>query len=134
MNAHWSEDWLGWIWRPDFDCADFAALVTERQFGRRIALPIERASGVRGRDAQIVAFAARLAKRVSRPDEGDAVLMRAAGRRAAIGHHVGIWCSLAERGAPTHVLHLPRQGRSRLDAPDDLLRGGLAVTESYQWL
>ena len=117
-------------WRPDFDCADFAAGVCRRQFGLQVTLPTERSLGIRGRDAQIKAFTAQIADPVEKPREGDLALMRMAGRRSPIGHHVGVWTA---PGADLLILHLPRSGLSRLDGPTTLGRLGLELTQSLRW-
>lgn len=131
-TAHWSHAWLGRAWEPGrYECGDFAADVLRSRFGVRVALP--RGRGVRERDA----LAARLAGAVARPlapgeapREGDGVLMRAAGRRAAIGHHVGLWCAPADRAC---VLHCMAGHGARLDALRDLPLRGLELAGIYRW-
>lgn len=128
---HWTTRWLARSFPADWDCADFVRCVLEEQFGRTVELPSARAAGLRGRDAQVREGAYALADATETPQEGDGVLMRALGRRRAIGHHVGVWCRLD--GLP-HVLHLLGSLRtpclSPLDAVDRL---GLEATGVYRW-
>ena len=103
MTRHWTEGYVG---RPyvegRFDCADLVVLVMRERFGREIALPAH-TEGTRARDAQIAALKGELATPTDDPRDGDAALMRASGRRRALGHHIGVWC---EAGlAEPHVLH-----------------------------
>lgn len=128
---HWTVPWLMRSFPDDFDCADFVRCVLEEQFGQAIALPSLRAPGLRGRDAQIAAGADALADPVDAPREGDGVLMRALGRRRAVGHHVGVWCEIS--GAP-HVLHLLGGVRTPcLNPLVDVGRIGLETTGVYRW-
>ena len=129
--AHWTERWLMRTFPDDWDCADFVRCVLEEQFGQAIELPSARAAGLRGRDAQVTAGAIALAQAAQEPQEGDGVLLRALGRRRAIGHHVGVWCVLD--GVP-HVLHLLGHERlPSLHALADVGRIGLETTGVYRW-
>lgn len=102
--AHWSDRWLGTPWVADaYDCASLAQDVLRQQFGRTIDLP-GRSSSFRARDAQVAAGVSGSFRPAAPPREGDIVLMRLHGRRAGIGHHVGVWC---EPDGEPHVLHLP---------------------------
>lgn len=128
--AHWAESYVG---RPydgaSYDCADLVADVMSERFGRKVDLP-GRAAGIRGLDRQIADAAAQLADPVDDPREGDLVLMRAAGRRSSIGHHVGICCWVAGRA---HVLHA-RPGLGACLHPLDGLRlHALELAGTYRW-
>ena len=129
--AHWTEPWLMRRMPHDYDCADFVRAVVREEFGRVVALPSTRAAGLRGRDAQVAAGAVALADPVDTPREGDGVLMRATGRRRSVGHHVGVWCALAD---VPHVLHLLAGTHFPcLSAIDALGRIGLEPTGVYRW-
>lgn len=138
--AHWAERWIGR--GRDGDCADFVASVQRVEFGRDVALPPSRPSGHRGRDLAMASAASQLAVRRGKcadcgaacnacvaPQEGDLVLLRAAGRQRSVGHHAGVWC--APGGQPS-VLH-------RLDGLGGCLHPlravpGLEVEGVYRWL
>ena len=129
--GHWAEGYVG---RPHVagahDCADLVEAVMAERFGRRLALP-GRAAGPRGRDAQVAALAGVFAAPCADPREGDAVLMRQAGRRRAVGHHIGVWC--APGGAP-HVLHCLAGAGTCLHALAALPAYGLEAVGVYRWL
>ncbi len=128
---HWAEAYVGRAYVEDrFDCAHLVAEVLRERFGRDIALP-SHATGVRGRDAQIAALKGTFAAETVTPIEGDAVLMRAAGRRRGLGHHIGIWCDIA--GTP-HVLHCLKGIGACLHPLRALGRHGLETTGVYRWL
>lgn len=131
ITGHWAEAYVG---RPHVagahDCADLVEAVTAERFGRRLGLP-GRAAGPRGRDAQVAALAGVFAAPCAEPREGDAVLMRQAGRRRAVGHHIGVWC--APGGAP-HVLHCLAGAGTCLHALGALPAYGLEAVGVYRWL
>lgn len=126
---HWAERYVG---RPyvegAHDCAHLVVAVMAERFGRHIDLPAH-ATGVRARDAQIDALRACLAVPVDAPAEGDAVLMRIAGRRRALGHHIGVWC---DAGTPS-VLHCLAGLGTCLHPLRRLAQHGLEVTGVYRW-
>lgn len=124
---HWTE---GYVAAPqrDEDCADFVVRVQAEQFGRRIVLP-QHAATVRGRDRQIAALAGVAWERVEQPADGDLALMRSAGRRRCVGHHLGVWCQVA--GAPC-VLHRLEVGVV-LHGVGQLAGRGLELTEVCRW-
>ena len=126
-EIHWAETWLGW---SDGDCADLVRAVMRDRYGLDVALPSAREPGVRGRDGQIAAAAVALAEPVDDPREGDVVVMRAAGRRRSLGHHVGVWCDVG--GAP-HVLHRLEGAGTCLHRIDRLGGHGLETTGTYRW-
>ena len=102
-GLHWSTRYLGRPFHPlTHDCADLVVDVLRTEFGRTLTLP-GRAATVRGRDAQITDLAYRFGRPVAAPAEGDVALMRAAGRRYGVGHHVGVWC--CPDGRSSFVLH-----------------------------
>ena len=103
--------------------------VARERFGVQAALPGAAAS-MRGRDRQIRAAAAELGRPVQTPAEGDVVLMRAAGRRHEVGHHVGVWCDV---DGAHHVLHLPAGAGACLHAVDELPARGFEITEVCRW-
>ena len=130
VMTHWAEAYVGRAYIEGvFDCADLVVLVARERFGREIALP-RHASGVRGRDAQIAALKGELATLADAPAEGDAVLMRSAGRRCAVGHHIGVWCEAA--GEP-HVLHCLAGIGTCLHPIRALGNHGLQATGVYRW-
>ncbi len=128
---HWAEAYVGRAYVEDrFDCAHLVVEVMRKRFGRDIALPAH-AAGLRNRDAQIAALRGEFAEPTRSPVEGDAVLMRAAGRRRALGHHIGVWCNIA--GAP-HVLHCLKGIGVCLHPIRALGRHGLETTGVYRWI
>lgn len=127
-GVHWAESWLGW---SDGDCADLVRAVMLDRYGLDVPLPSARAAGVRGRDGQIAATADALAAPVDDPREGDVVVMRAAGRRRSLGHHVGVRCDV---GGVPHVLHRLEGAGTCLHRLDGLAAAGLEATGTYRWL
>ena len=129
--THWSEAYIG---RPHvegrFDCADLVVLVMRERFGQMIELPAHGA-GVRAWDAQIQAFKDELATPAAEPREGDAALMRAAGRTRALGHHIGVWCEVAL--AEPYVLHCLKGLGTCLHPVRALSAHGLVLTGCYRW-
>ena len=129
MRRHWAEAYVG---RPyvagEFDCAHLVVAVMAERFGRTITLPAH-ARELRARDAQIAMLQGELAKLADEPHEGDVVLMRAAGRRRALGHHIGVWCA---PGAP-HVLHCTAEIGTCLHPLRALATHGLEATGVYRW-
>ena len=127
--THWSEAYLPRRYAEGaYDCADLVADVQRERFGREVVLP-SRALGVRGRDEQMRAMATAYARRADEPAEGDLVLMRAAGRRSDIGHHVGVLCLVDGRA---HVLHCRPVGTC-LHPLDELERHGVELVGTYAW-
>ena len=133
VAAHWAERYVGRAYvEGAFDCADLIVLVLREQFGREIALPAHPA-GMRDRDRLIGALTGEYAVPIIEPREGDAVLMRAAGRRRVTGHHIGLWCRIgAPQGAP-YVLHCLKGAGTCLHAMRALKSHGLEVTGVYRW-
>lgn len=128
--AHWAEHYVGTAFEEaSYDCADLVADVMLERFGRTVRLP-GRAAGVRGRDAQVSAAAAQLADPTDDPREGDLVLMRAAGRRSSVGHHVGVFCLIGGRG---HVLHARPCLGACLHPLDELGLHALELAGTYRW-
>ncbi len=129
-NRHWAEAYVGRAYiEGRFDCADLVVLVMRERFGVDLVLPAH-AAGVRARDAQIAALEGRFAAPADEPREGDAVLMRAAGRKRALGHHIGVWC---EPGVP-HVLHCLKGIGVCLHPLRALHLHGLEAAGAYRWL
>ena len=132
FNHHWTERYIG---RPHvegrFDCADLVVLVMRERFGRTVELPAHGA-GVRAWDAQIAALKGELAAPVDDPREGDAALMRAAGRRRALGHHIGVWCDAGL--AEPHVLHCLAGLGVVLHPARSLPAHGLEAVGVYRWV
>jgi len=130
-KRHWAEAYVG---RPyvegRHDCADFVAAVLRERFGRTLALPAYGA-GVRAQDRQIAALKSVYATRTTAPQEGDGVLMTAAGRARSIGHHIGIWCTV---GAEPYVLHCLKGTGSILHPVRDLSGRALVLEGVYRWL
>ena len=126
MNPHWSESFVGLPY-AQADCAALAARVQREVVGRDLALPGERAAGLRGLSTQIVELKADYAEPVEIPRDGDAVLMVARGRL----QHVGVYCDID--GSPW-VLHAVRNaGQTCLHRLCDLSRYGLTVEGYYRW-
>lgn len=126
---HWSERYIRRSYAKEYDCADFVRDVMAEQFGRDLPLPSIHAAYTRERDRQMRCAAEALAEPVDAPREGDAVLMRAAGRRRDLGHHVGVWCDI---GGRPHVLHRMAGIGAVLHPIDRLV--GLEVAGIYRWL
>ncbi len=132
--AHWSETYIG---RPHVagahDCVDLVAAVRAETFARPWSPP-PRAGSIRARDAQLGALAGEHARPLrpgETPEEGDGVLMRIAGRKRGLGHHVGVWC--APGGVP-HVLHCQAGIGTVLHPLAGLPARGLEATGVYRWL
>ena len=129
---HWTAAYLG---RPyvegEHDCADFTLAVMRERFGSGVLLP-PHAAGLRGRDRQLRRHVADLAVPV-RPDDardGDALLMRAAGRAHSLGHHIGVYVS---HPSGPHTLHCLAGAVSCLTPLRDLDRIGLVMEGIYRW-
>ncbi len=117
---------------PPGDCAAYVMAILECMFARTISLPRSPGS-LRGRDRAVsAAIAEHLAVSLegTSPSEGDAVLMCAAGRRACIGHHIGLW---TRTGGQAYVLHRMEGQRPRLDPLAGLKHRGLTLTGLYRW-
>lgn len=125
---HWAERYVGLPYVPgSCDCAALAGRVQREQFGRDVALPGERAEGIRGQAWQIISLAGDYADPTDAPEEGDAVLMLARGRLA----HVGILCVIAGR---RYVLHAMKSaGQVCLHPVTRLADMGLPVEGYYRW-
>ena len=127
---HWSTRWLGRDYvRGRYECGELVVDVERAEFGRCLRLP--RAHSVRERDRLVLALQGELAEATLAPVEGDGVLMRARGRRAPVGHHLGVWCALA--GGP-HVLHLTPGLGSCVHALASLPGRDLELVGVYRWL
>lgn len=125
--GHWAEEFVAAAPRPE-DCADFVVRVAAERFGRRIVLP-QHAATARGRDRQIAALSGVAWERTERPEEGDLALMRAAGRRRCVGHHLGVWCDV---GGPA-VLHRLEGLGVALHRVAHLPAAGLELVEVCRW-
>ncbi len=135
-GAHWSDKYLGRPYlRGEFDCADLVVEVAQAEFGRAVALPSHE-EGVRARDRQIEQLTGELGRRLSNatgeaPRDGDIALMKAAGRRLSLGHHIGV---VAVLPLATCVLHcLAGMGVARHPI-DCLAERQLTLTGFYRWL
>jgi len=126
--AHWSDRYVGQPYVPgENDCAELAARVQREVFGREIALPSERAFGLRGLTAQIDAARDDYGTRTDSPADGDAVLMRCRGKLS----HIGVYCDLDGVGWVLHAVRNAGQVvRHRLR---ELPLQGLAVEGFYRW-
>ena len=133
-NRHWAEAYVGRAYIEDrFDCTDLVVEVLRERFGCVITLPTH-ATGVRSRDAQIAALKGSFARPLGpgeTPREGHGVLMRAAGRRRVVGHHIGLWCYIADG---PYVLHCLKGIGTCLHPIRALGRHGLEATGVYRWL
>ena len=127
---HWAEEYVGRPYGAERDCADLVREVLRERFGRDVDLPGVHAATVRARDEQMRLASETLADAVDRPQEGDAVLMRAVGRVRGVGHHVGVWCDVGCRG---HVLHCMRGIGTCLHDLARLERAGLELEGFYRW-
>ena len=137
--AHWSDAYLG---RPYvegvWDCADFVTEALRDVFRREVALPRPDRAGAgaapRARDRAVetlrAAFAAPLAPG-ARPREGDGVLMRAAGRRRAVGRHIGLWARIGGAACVVHCMAGAGVVRHELAS---LPGRGLECTGIWRWL
>ena len=118
---------------PPGDCAAYVMAILKCMFGRDVFLP-RRPGSLRGKDRVAgTAIAASLAVSLDEgtsPSEGDGVLMRAAGRKVCIGHHIGLW---TRSGGQPYVLHRLEDQRPRLDPLAGLEHRGLALTGLYRW-
>ena len=135
-GAHWSDKYLGRPYlRGTFDCADLVVEVARAEFGRAVALP-RHAEGVRARDRQIEQLTGELGRRLNAAagealQDGDIVLMKAAGRRLSLGHHIGVAAALPLGVCVLHCLAGIGVTRHPLDC---LAERGLTLTGFYRWL
>ena len=134
--AHWSDKYLGRPYlRGEFDCADLVVEVARAEFGRAVALP-RHAEGVRARDEQIERLTGELGRRLDgaageAPQDGDIALMKAAGRRLSLGHHIGVVAALPLAVCVLHCL----AGVGVVRHPIDFLGDRqLELTGIYRWL
>jgi len=129
MVQHWTDRWIG---HPATDCADLAAHVLAAEFGLQITLPAAPGS-IRTNDAAISnAIAGTIARPLAKgevPRDGDGVLMRAAGRRSGIGHHIGLYADIT---GPA-VLHWRAGIGTVLNRLRDLRPRGLECAGLYRW-
>ena len=130
-EPHWAESYIGRAYvEGEHDCADFVVAVLRERFDRILALPAHAAS-VRGWDAQVATLKGEYALPTIAPQEGDGVLMRAAARQRSIGHHIGVWCAVADE---PYVLHCLR-GVGSIFHPIRALRcRALELEGVYRWL
>lgn len=125
--AHWSQKYVG-IPYSEADCAELAVRVQAEVFNRNIALPTERAEGLRQLSCQITELQEDFAAPTYSPADGDAVLMIGRGRI----NHIGIYCVI--EGVP-FVLHAMRNaGATCLHKLRDLKNVGLELEGFYQWI
>ena len=134
--AHWSDKYLGRPYlRGEFDCADLVVEVARAEFGRAVALP-RHAEGVRARDRQIERLTGELGRRLDRAggdvvQDGDIVLMKSAGRRLSLGHHIGVAAVLPLAVCVLHCVAGVGVVRHPLDF---LAERQLELTGIYRWL
>ncbi|WP_419740846.1 hypothetical protein [Ruegeria sp.] len=145
METHWTERWIG---HRAEDCAALVSHVLRVEFGSDIALPAA-PGGIRANDAAIRdalmceagrktgcttgrategGIARRLGAR-ERACDGDGVLMRARGRRAGLGHHIGLYADMTE---PACLHWQPGLG-TVLHRLRILPARGLVVVGLYRW-
>lgn len=113
------------------DCADLAILVQRELFGRDVMLAGKRPRPMRGDEqAQAIrTYTAQLAYPVINPVDGDVVLMREVGARAA--GHIGTYFFL---NFTPYVLHTTALlGGSVLHRRQDLSASGLTLEGFYRW-
>ena len=134
--AHWSDKYLGRPYlRGEFDCADLVVEVARAEFGRAVALP-RHAEGVRARDRQIEQLTGALGRQLDGAagetlQDGDIALMKAAGRRLSLGHHIGVVAVLPLAACVLHCLAGVGVARHPLDC---LTERQLTLTGIYRWL
>lgn len=134
--AHWSDKYLGRPYlRGEFDCADLVVEVARAEFGRAVALP-RHAESVRARDRQIEQLTGELGRRLDDAagealQDGDIVLMKAAGRRLSLGHHIGVVAVLPLASCVLHCLAGIGVARHPIDC---LAERQLTLTGIYRWL
>ena len=134
--AHWSDKYLGRPYlRGEFDCADLVVEVARTEFGRAVALP-RHAESVRARDRQIEQLTGALGRQLDAAAgetlrDGDIALMKAAGRRLSLGHHIGVVAVLPLASCVLHCL----AGVGVVRHPIDFLaERQLTLTGIYRWL
>ena len=129
-RPHWTEAWIGC--RPG-DCADLVEAVAACEFGHAVHLPARLGTLIL-RERQLAGLAGRFARPLEpgeSPREGDPALMRLAGRRSGVGHHIGVWCAPGD--APS-VLHDPDGVGAVLHAIATLPSRGWELLAVYRWL
>ena len=134
MTARPRDRWAAaWVGRAAEDCADLVRQVRRAEFGHDLILP-QTPGSLRARDRTLAEMRTILARPLGaheKPREGDGVLMRAATRTRALGHHIGLWtgetgtaCVLHHMAGPGSCLH----PLARLD------NRGLTCAGLYRWL
>lgn len=131
---HWSDQYIGKPYiRHEYDCSHLVVEVMAEQFGRAVALPAA-AEGIRDRDRQIEHMTSVLARPLEANEparEGDVALMRAAGRRVSLGHHVGLLMVIE---GDLYVLHCLADIGVVRHPLRDLFTRCLELTEICRWI
>ena len=127
--AHWTDAYVGQPYVKDQqDCAYWAERILRERFGRTIALPADRAQGLRPRSRQISAEKDRFTRPTTTPAEGDAVLMLMRGDL----YHIGIYAKV--NGEP-QVLHADEGfGSVVLTRIRELAMHSIRLEGYYQWI
>jgi hypothetical protein len=123
---HWAESYVGLPY-ADFDCAELCRKVQIEQFNKILTIPEYRCKGLHSVSKMIDNLQDDFATIVSKPIEGDAVLMIGKGRI----NHIGIACYINNQ---LFVLHAMRNaGMTVLHNIVSLGAIGLKVEGYYQW-
>ncbi len=126
-------DWPArWIGHAAPDCAHLAREIMAGEFGIDVALPAT-PDGLHARDravsAGLTGDIARPLREGERPQDGDGVLLRAAGRVHPVGHHIGIYVATPDPGC----LHWRAGLGATLHPLRDMGRRGMEVVGLYRW-
>lgn len=128
MSA-WTDQYVGQPYvKDELDCGGWVERIMRERFGREVALPRERAQGLRPRSAQIAERIGDFCRPTLAPTEGDVVLMRCRGTL----WHVGLYVVQDE----PRVLHAMegRAGQVQLHRIRDLARVGIVLEGYYTWI
>lgn len=132
--THWTEQYLGREWTPEFDCAALVQEVLRERFGMEPALPT--GFDWRSTSAETVIDLSRdFAVPTDEPRDGDGVLMKIRGNRRCLGSHVGIYVDVSgEAGTEPWVLHNIEKAGVQFHPLRSVERLQLEVVGFYRWL
>lgn len=118
-------EFFGYTYDPDlFDCVDLTLAVQRKLYGREFAVPADRRQARREQRRLIGTYL----ERTDHPADGDAVLMREAGRHKA--DHIGTWFKL---GGEACVLHTTERTDTIITRVRQMADLGLTIEGYYKW-
>ncbi|QVW29534.1 peptidoglycan endopeptidase [Stenotrophomonas phage BUCT603] len=118
-------EFFGYAYDADnFDCVDLTVAVQRKLFGREFSVPEDRREARRELRRLIRTYL----ERTDHPQDGDAVMMREAGRHKA--DHVGTWFMLGGEACVLHTTERTDTIITRVRQMSDL---GLIIEGTYAW-